>query len=185
MTRVLQLRRGSTAQNDNFTGLPGEITMDTDSKTIRVHDGETLGGFPIARKDDIKQPVDFDINTVSDDFWRNIIEKFSQTSFEERKDFSHNDSYVDAIIETNKLPKLIQVEMICKNPDAGYGVNEKVAAFGIGNRANPKPLAFINENGLNLRLMIGGEKFWVSHRDTGITTNVSENNWGVLFRVYC
>lgn len=97
----------------------------------------------------------FDINTVSDDFWRNIIEKFSQTSFEESKDFSHNDSYVDAIVETNKLPKLIQVEMICKNPDAGYGVNEKVAAFGIGNR------------------------------DTGITTNVSENNWGILFRVYC
>lgn len=27
MTRVLQLRRGSTVQNDNFTGLPGEITM--------------------------------------------------------------------------------------------------------------------------------------------------------------
>lgn len=51
MTRVLQLRRGSTTQNDNFTGLPGEITMDTDAKTVRIHDGETLGGFALMRAD--------------------------------------------------------------------------------------------------------------------------------------
>lgn len=44
MTRVLQLRRGTTAQNNNFTGLPGEITFDMDAKTVRIHDGETLGG---------------------------------------------------------------------------------------------------------------------------------------------
>ena len=45
MTRVLQIRRGTTEQNDNFTGMIGEITMDTDAKTLRVHDGETQGGF--------------------------------------------------------------------------------------------------------------------------------------------
>jgi hypothetical protein len=47
MTRVLQIRRGTSAAHENFVGLPGEITMDTDNKTIRLHDGETLGGTVI------------------------------------------------------------------------------------------------------------------------------------------
>ena len=67
MTRILQIRRGSAAQNDNFTGLSGEITMDTTNKTLRVHDGETLGGFALARADET--PSAFDINSVSADFW--------------------------------------------------------------------------------------------------------------------
>ena len=46
MTRILQIRRGTAAENDNFTGMTGEITMDTTNKTVRIHDGETLGGLP-------------------------------------------------------------------------------------------------------------------------------------------
>ena len=70
MTRVLQLRRGTTAQNNNFTGLPGEITFDMDAKTVRVHDGETLGGFALQRTDNAATNTGtFDITTVSDDFW--------------------------------------------------------------------------------------------------------------------
>lgn len=51
MTRILQVRRGTTAQHDNFTGMPGEITMDTDEKTLRIHDGSSAGGYDIARAD--------------------------------------------------------------------------------------------------------------------------------------
>ncbi len=43
MARVLQIRRGTTAQNDNFTGLSGELSFDTETKTLRVHDGTRLG----------------------------------------------------------------------------------------------------------------------------------------------
>ena len=43
--------RHKTADADNFTGLEGEITIDLDSKSIRVHDGSTPGGFETARKD--------------------------------------------------------------------------------------------------------------------------------------
>ncbi|MBO7656537.1 MAG: hypothetical protein J6W79_02555 [Alphaproteobacteria bacterium] len=49
MSRVLQIRHGTTAQNDNFTGLSGEITFDTTAKTLRVHDCATLGGFDLVR----------------------------------------------------------------------------------------------------------------------------------------
>ena len=45
----LQIKRGDTTANDTYTGLAGEITMDTDTKTIRIHDGETTGGVAMAR----------------------------------------------------------------------------------------------------------------------------------------
>jgi hypothetical protein len=46
MATQVQYRRGSTAQNDAFTGVTGEITVDTTLKTLRVHDGSTAGGMP-------------------------------------------------------------------------------------------------------------------------------------------
>ena len=52
MTTQLQLRRGTAAQNDAFTGAEGEVTVDTTNKTLRVHDGTTQGGFPVARSAD-------------------------------------------------------------------------------------------------------------------------------------
>lgn len=44
--RVL-LKRGNTIQSNSYTGPIGEVTMDTDIKTIRVHDGLTAGGHLI------------------------------------------------------------------------------------------------------------------------------------------
>ena len=45
MPTVLQFRRGTTSQNNSFTGAIGEITYDTDKDVLRVHDGSTAGGF--------------------------------------------------------------------------------------------------------------------------------------------
>jgi hypothetical protein len=47
MAKQLQLRRGTTVQNDAFTGAVGELTMDTQKKQLRVHDGSTQGGAGI------------------------------------------------------------------------------------------------------------------------------------------
>ena len=49
MPTVLQFRRGTAAQNNAFTGSAGELSIDTESDTIRVHDGSTAGGFTIAQ----------------------------------------------------------------------------------------------------------------------------------------
>ena len=39
MPTQLQFRRGTTAQNNSFTGVVGEISIDTDTENIRVgHD---------------------------------------------------------------------------------------------------------------------------------------------------
>jgi len=45
MPTVLQFRRGTTSQNNAFTGAIGEITYDTTTDVLRVHDGSTAGGF--------------------------------------------------------------------------------------------------------------------------------------------
>jgi hypothetical protein len=47
MPLQLQFRRGTNAQNNAFTGAVGELSVDTDNKTIRVHDGSTPGGVTI------------------------------------------------------------------------------------------------------------------------------------------
>lgn len=47
MSTSVQHRRGTTLQHAAFTGNLGEITMDTDKKTLVVHDGATAGGIPL------------------------------------------------------------------------------------------------------------------------------------------
>jgi hypothetical protein len=42
--RQFILKRGNTVVSQNYTGPIGEITYDTDLKTVRVHDGVTPGG---------------------------------------------------------------------------------------------------------------------------------------------
>lgn len=50
MAFAFQRRRGTTAQHATFTGLVGELTVDTDKKVVVVHDGSTAGGFPLVGK---------------------------------------------------------------------------------------------------------------------------------------
>jgi hypothetical protein len=45
MSTQIQYRRGTTAENNAFTGALAEITVDTTNNTLRVHDGVTAGGF--------------------------------------------------------------------------------------------------------------------------------------------
>ena len=51
MTKQVQIRRGTTAQHAVFTGALAEVTYDTDKKTLIAHDGSTVGGIELARKD--------------------------------------------------------------------------------------------------------------------------------------
>lgn len=50
MAKRVQLRRGTTAQTNTFTGAVGEVTVDTDKEVLVVHDGITAGGFPTAAR---------------------------------------------------------------------------------------------------------------------------------------
>jgi hypothetical protein len=48
MSKQVQLRRGNTSDHSTFTGVVGEVTIDTTKKTVVVHDGSTAGGVPLA-----------------------------------------------------------------------------------------------------------------------------------------
>ena len=54
MPTQVQLRRGTTSQNESFTGAVGELSVDTTLDTIRVHDGSTAGGFRLAKYSEIQ-----------------------------------------------------------------------------------------------------------------------------------
>jgi hypothetical protein len=43
-----QFRRGNTYSHSLFTGASGEITVDLDKKVAVVHDGATVGGYPLS-----------------------------------------------------------------------------------------------------------------------------------------
>lgn len=51
MTTALKRRRGTESNHSTFTGLEGEITVNTTNKSLHVHDGTTAGGFEALRTD--------------------------------------------------------------------------------------------------------------------------------------
>ena len=68
MATQVQFRRGSTSEHSSFTGAVGEVTVDTDLDTIRVHDGSLAGGVRIAKFSEINNPFtlsDESSNTIS------------------------------------------------------------------------------------------------------------------------
>ena len=65
MATAIQWRRGNTSQHANFTGLVGEITVDTDLNTVIVHDGSTAGGHRIAKYSEVQAAAAGDITAVN------------------------------------------------------------------------------------------------------------------------
>jgi len=64
MAKQVIHRIGTTAEHNSFVGAEGEWTHDVDLVTIRVHDGSTVGGFPLAKSGTTE---DFDNLTVEQD----------------------------------------------------------------------------------------------------------------------
>ena len=50
MADTLKLRGGTTTQNASFTGADREVTVDTEKKTLVVHDGTNAGGTPLMKE---------------------------------------------------------------------------------------------------------------------------------------
>ena len=51
MATQVQFRRGTTGQHSGFTGAVDEVTVDTEKKSLCVHDAVTAGGFPLLKED--------------------------------------------------------------------------------------------------------------------------------------
>ena len=64
MATAIQRRRGTATQHSSFTGLAGEITIDTTNNTVRVHDGSTAGGHRLAKHSEITSLGEGDITAI-------------------------------------------------------------------------------------------------------------------------
>ena len=53
MVKQVQYRRGTEAEHTTFVGADGEITVVSDTHTLRVHDGVTAGGHELAKVSDL------------------------------------------------------------------------------------------------------------------------------------
>ena len=57
MSKSVQIIRGTSEQNDNYTGPEGSLSYDTDNKCIRAHDGSSGGGAIIPNIDMIFKAI--------------------------------------------------------------------------------------------------------------------------------
>ena len=51
MATQVQFRRGTTGEHSGFTGAVGEVTVDTEKKTVCIHEATQVGGFPLLKED--------------------------------------------------------------------------------------------------------------------------------------
>lgn len=72
----LKLLRGTTVQNDGYTGDQGEVTVDTDKDALRVHDNSTAGGHEVMKAD----ASNYDGSTIADFKSTGITDSASTTA---------------------------------------------------------------------------------------------------------
>lgn len=64
MSKQVKIRRGTAAEHASFTGVVGEVTVDTTNDSIRVHNGATVGGRQMARADGVNASGSWPINVT-------------------------------------------------------------------------------------------------------------------------
>lgn len=106
----LLIKRGTDSENNAYIGKNGEITVDTDKKTLRVHDGETTGGIALAKYDELPNPQDIILATIPDYTNGTECVFLSETTAPENGYFevtgtAFNDTYLN--IKINGIPKKI------------------------------------------------------------------------------
>lgn len=84
--KSLQILRGTTSENTTYTGSAGSFTFDTETKEVRVHDGETPGGFIIGGVN--QGPVGYGFAYDSASIYGPIFGSYLGMHFDTSADFS-------------------------------------------------------------------------------------------------
>lgn len=163
MSKQWQLRRGTTADNEAFTGAVGEVSYDTELKRVRIHDGSTQGGFQIANMDDVY------INSAS----TNLINVGSNIGV-----------YDYSFPGVSSLPLWGRATLVCQTAEAGYAIGEETSAFGIGDYTSPLLYTYVFEGVARARLFVGGQAFWIPNKENGVKTNITNANWKLKLTIF-
>jgi hypothetical protein len=159
MATQLQFRRGNTAQTAVFTGALAEVTVDTDQKTVVVHDGTTVGGTYIITKAQLDSNVSIlqGINTsqntrisivegvnLGQNTTITAVNQFAQSAYDTAN--ATNGFAVSAFNKANSANVLAQTAFDSSNAVNGYAVS----AFSTANGANGLAAsAYDTANGAN------------------------------------
>ena len=83
MAKQLQLRRGTTSEISTFKGAEGEVVVDTTKNQLVVHNGIKVGGFPVAREDDVLQfiPIAFPKSTPPSGYLAMMGQAISESTY--------------------------------------------------------------------------------------------------------
>jgi hypothetical protein len=95
MSTTLQFRRGNSAATAAVTGAEGEIFINTQTKTIHVHDGSTTGGIALANASSVSAAISTassDATTKAGTAYSNAV---SYTDTRAGAAYSNAVSYVD------------------------------------------------------------------------------------------
>lgn len=85
MATQIKLRRGTYLEHENFIGAEGEVTVETTSNTLVVHDGITRGGYPLTTLDEHLQ------------FKRDIIREVEGIQTNISQAHNHDDRYAKIV----------------------------------------------------------------------------------------
>jgi hypothetical protein len=97
MAIEVKFRRGSANQHNSFTGANGEITVDTTNKTLRVHDGVTVGGERIAKYSELSSIDTSAINGSIIPAANNVFDLGTEDNRWRSLYLSNNTIYLDSV----------------------------------------------------------------------------------------
>jgi len=179
MAKELRLRRGDTAASDAFIGSSAELTVDTQKKQVRLHDGITPGGFPLVKEADLAGPDGSDkIEYLAEG--DGVALRTVKSKLSERISISDSTPLKDGITsDTTKLYQRIQkastdgggTVFIDATP-SGYGIGRHVVGSQRGIPIPPN----VSLKGDNTKLVLRDNMEWFllgRPQDYGDTTFVS------------
>lgn len=114
---------GTEAENDAFTGAPGEITVDTTNNRLRVHDGISVGG---------KKVGNIEGNADRDHFAVGCIPRYTGGAWTILNDSGHNPLNVTTVSEpTTSTLRINYNETATKINNLNVTTDETLAQYGV------------------------------------------------------
>ena len=96
MAIQVQLRGGTSDEHNSFIGVPREVTVDTTFYTLRVHDGHTIGGNPLATVTQLNE-VKNEITKELESFQNNVAQSHNHDDRYSLLTHNHDGQYVKTV----------------------------------------------------------------------------------------
>lgn len=119
MSKQVQLRGGTTVEHERFIGAPREVTVDTDLRTLRVHDGETPGGNELATLTDVVR------------LEKRVNNKFDQFEIDLAESHNHDNLYIKLVNGSASNLTVDNIELVGRD----ILINGKRALVGFDNQS--------------------------------------------------